>query len=66
MSRQGTSSRECTCTPPFIQSYVAKISGSLLDRVDTHIDIPAVRYQEAAALAKLEQLKWNGDKPEAD
>jgi len=44
---------------------VAKISGSLLDRVDTHIDMPAVRYQEAA-LAKLEQVKWNGDRPEAD
>jgi len=39
-------SRECTCTPPTIQRYVSKISGPLLDRIDIHIDMPAVRFQE--------------------
>jgi magnesium chelatase family protein len=39
-------SRECTCTPPMIQRYVSKISGPLLDRVDIHIDMPAVKYGE--------------------
>ncbi|MGA3166085.1 MAG: YifB family Mg chelatase-like AAA ATPase [Terriglobia bacterium] len=39
-------SRECTCTPPLIQRYVSKISGPLLDRIDIHIDMPAVRFQE--------------------
>jgi magnesium chelatase family protein len=39
-------SRECTCTPPVIQRYVSKISGPLLDRIDIHIDMPAVRFQE--------------------
>jgi len=39
-------SRECTCTPPLIQRYVAKISGPLLDRIDIHIDMPAVKYRE--------------------
>ncbi len=39
-------SRECTCTPPMIQRYVSKISGPLLDRIDIHIDMPAVRFQE--------------------
>jgi len=39
-------SRECTCTPPLIQRYVSKISGPLLDRIDIHIDMPAVRYAE--------------------
>jgi magnesium chelatase family protein len=38
--------RECTCTPPLIQRYVSKISGPLLDRIDIHIDMPAVRFQE--------------------
>lgn len=38
--------RECRCTPPQIQRYVAKISGPLLDRIDIHIDVPAVRYKE--------------------
>src|SRR5581483_9390084 len=40
------STRECHCTPPMIQRYVAKISGPLLDRIDIHIDVPAVKYKE--------------------
>jgi magnesium chelatase family protein len=39
-------SRQCTCTPPIIQRYVSKISGPLLDRIDIHIDMPAVKYRE--------------------
>ncbi len=39
-------SRECACTPPVIQRYVSKISGPLLDRIDIHIDMPAVKYRE--------------------
>ncbi len=38
--------RQCTCTPPLIQRYVSKISGPLLDRIDIHIDMPAVKYRE--------------------
>ncbi len=40
------SSRQCTCTPPMIQRYISKISGPLLDRIDIHIDMPAVKYRE--------------------
>jgi magnesium chelatase family protein len=32
-----------------IQRYVAKISGPLLDRIDIHIDVPAVKYRELRA-----------------
>jgi magnesium chelatase family protein len=39
-------SRECQCTPAMIQRYVSKISGPLLDRIDIHIDVPAVNYKE--------------------
>ncbi len=39
-------SRECHCTQPMMQRYVAKISGPLLDRIDIHIDVPAVNYKE--------------------
>jgi magnesium chelatase family protein len=39
-------SRECHCTPPMIQHYISKISGPLLDRIDIHIDVPAVNYKE--------------------
>ena len=38
--------RECTCTPPMIQRYVSKVSGPLLDRIDIHIEVPAVQYKE--------------------
>ncbi len=39
-------SRECLCTPPMIQRYVSKVSGPLLDRIDIHIEVPAVQYKE--------------------
>lgn len=39
-------SRDCMCTPPMIQRYVAKVSGPLLDRIDIHIEVPAVQYKE--------------------
>jgi magnesium chelatase family protein len=40
------SSRECKCSPMQIQRYVGKISGPLLDRIDIHIDVPAVKFNE--------------------
>src|SRR2546425_8738292 len=42
-------SRDCHCTQPMIQRYMAKISGPLLDRIDIHIDVPAVNYKEMRA-----------------
>jgi magnesium chelatase family protein len=47
-------SRECLCTPPMIQRYVAKISGPLLDRIDIHIEVPAVQYKELRGGAAAE------------
>ena len=46
--------RECKCTPPMIQRYVSKISGPLLDRIDIHIDVPAVNYKELRSKATAE------------
>jgi magnesium chelatase family protein len=40
------SGRECRCSPPLIQRYVGKISGPLMDRIDIHIDVPAVNFKE--------------------
>jgi magnesium chelatase family protein len=36
----------CTCSPPQIQKYLARVSGPLLDRIDIHIEVPAVKYKE--------------------
>ena len=38
--------RDCQCTTPMIQRYISKISGPLMDRIDIHIDVPAVNYKE--------------------
>jgi magnesium chelatase family protein len=37
---------ECTCSPIVIQRYRSRISGPLLDRIDIHIEVPAVKYRE--------------------
>jgi magnesium chelatase family protein len=42
----GSGQRQCQCTEPMIQRYVSKISGPLMDRIDIHIDVPAVNYKE--------------------
>ncbi len=46
--------RECHCTPQMIQRYLSRISGPLLDRIDIHIDVPAVNYKELRAKASPE------------
>jgi Magnesium chelatase, subunit ChlI len=38
--------RECRCTGAIIQRYLSKVSGPLLDRIDMHIEVPAVAYKE--------------------
>lgn len=50
----GDPKRECHCTPPMIQRYVSKISGPLLDRIDIHIEVPAVKYKELRAPSSSE------------
>src|SRR5918999_1305323 len=50
----GDPTRECRCTPLQIQRYVNRISGPLLDRIDIHIDVPAVRFKELAGRTAAE------------
>jgi magnesium chelatase family protein len=45
----GDATRECHCTPAEIQRYLGKISGPLLDRIDLHVEVPAVAYKEIRA-----------------
>ena len=42
--------RECRWTPLLIRNYRNKISGPLLDRIDIHIEVPSVGYQELSGL----------------
>jgi magnesium chelatase family protein len=46
--------KECTCTQQSIQKYMAKISGPLLDRIDIHIEVPAVKYKDLSKEDKSE------------
>jgi magnesium chelatase family protein len=41
--------RECHCTVPQVERYMAKISGPLLDRIDLHLEVPAVPYRELSS-----------------
>jgi magnesium chelatase family protein len=50
----GDATRECRCTPAQIQQYLGKISGPLLDRIDIHVEVPAVPFQELRGEAKAE------------
>jgi magnesium chelatase family protein len=42
----GTDARRCKCTPGQIERYVSKISGPLVDRIDIHIDVPAISFSK--------------------
>ncbi len=51
----GDTFHECTCTPPLIQRYLSRISGPLMDRIDMHIQVPAVKYKELTQDEKAEE-----------
>ena len=48
---------ECTCTPQQIQKYMSRISGPLLDRIDIHLEVPAVKYKELSSAFNGESSK---------
>jgi magnesium chelatase family protein len=43
--------KQCVCSPQAVQKYLARISGPLLDRVDIHLHVPAVAYDDLSARA---------------
>lgn len=45
----GDSSHECNCTPTQIQKYMSRLSGPLMDRIDIHIEVPAVNFKELSS-----------------
>lgn len=52
---------ECTCTPHQVHQYLSKISGPLLDRMDIHIEVNPIRYDDLSdnspAVATSEEIK---------
>ena len=45
----GDRKRDCRCTPVQVERYRDRISGPLLDRIDIHVEVPAVAYRELAS-----------------
>lgn len=45
----GDLKRECRCSPIQVQRYRQRISGPLLDRIDLHVEVPAVEYRDVAS-----------------
>jgi magnesium chelatase family protein len=50
----GDTTRECRCSMPQIQKYRTRVSGPLLDRIDIHVEAPAVRVEDLQAREKGE------------
>ncbi|MBI4383310.1 MAG: YifB family Mg chelatase-like AAA ATPase [Nitrospinae bacterium] len=46
---KGDTKRACVCNPLQVKKYVSKISGPLMDRIDLHIEVPALEYKELSS-----------------
>lgn len=49
--------KNCTCSPNQINKYRLKMSGPLLDRIDIHIEVPRLKYQDLITDSKTEDSK---------
>ncbi len=47
----GDPKKECNCSPGQIEKYRQRISGPLLDRIDLHVEVPAVDYKQLSSSA---------------
>lgn len=45
----GDPARECRCSPGQVERYRSRISGPLLDRIDIHVEAPAVQYRDLSS-----------------
>jgi magnesium chelatase family protein len=61
----GSPNHECHCTPQQIQKYMSRISGPLLDRIDIHVEVPAVKYRELSLLDQGESSAGIRDRVQA-
>lgn len=42
----GSTTHECKCSPASIHKYLSKISGPLMDRIDLHIEVDSINYED--------------------
>lgn len=64
----GHPTKRCTCTPKAVSKYLGRISGPMLDRLDIHVEVPPVKYEELNASAGEEtsaEIKKRVDKARA-
>lgn len=54
--------KECVCGPGIVQRYLNKISGPLLDRIDLHVEVTPVKFEEMTSLRKAESSSIIRDK----
>jgi magnesium chelatase family protein len=47
--------KECMCGPGVVQKYLSKVSGPLLDRIDIHIEVTPVDFDQLTELRKAEE-----------
>ncbi|MDB5019957.1 MAG: Mg chelatase, subunit ChlI [Pedobacter sp.] len=47
--------KECICGPGIVQKYLSKISGPLLDRIDLHVEVTPVQFNELASMQPAEK-----------
>lgn len=46
--------KKCTCSENAIHKYLGRVSGPLLDRIDIHVEVPAVEYDELSSYSGAE------------
>jgi len=49
--------KECVCGPGIVQRYLNKVSGPLLDRIDLHVEVTPVKFDELTSTRKTESSK---------
>jgi magnesium chelatase family protein len=54
--------KECVCPPGMVQKYLSKISGPLLDRIDLHVEVTPVNFNELASDRPAEQSELIRDR----
>jgi magnesium chelatase family protein len=61
----GDPHNECACSPLTVQRYRARISGPLMDRIDLHVEVPSVKFEELSSMRdgeSSEEIRARGEK----